>query len=93
MGVEVVARKLGKMLNVERIIIGSVGLVGKTYTIYASIVDVESSRILQIADFNFKGEVDNLLTKGIPYIVNQLFRLNIDVKEELLKKELPALSY
>ena len=66
------AVEFGKMLSVERIIIGSVGLVGETYTINISIVDVESSRTLQVADYRFKGEVDNLLNEGIPDVVSQL---------------------
>ena len=66
------AIKFGKMLSVERIIIGSVGLVGQTYTFNTSIVDVESSKTLKVADYRFKGEVDNLLNEGIPDIVSQL---------------------
>ena len=66
------AVEFGKMLSVERIIIGSIGLVGRTYTINTRIVDVESSRTLQVADYKFKGEVDNLLNEGIPDVVNQL---------------------
>jgi hypothetical protein len=66
------AVEFGKMLSVERIIIGSVGLVGQTYTFNTSIVDVESTRTLQVAEYRFKGEVDNLLNEGIPDIVSQL---------------------
>ena len=66
------AVEFGKMLSVERIIIGSVGLVGRTYTINISIVDVESTKTLQVADYRFKGEVDNLLNEGIPDVVGQI---------------------
>ena len=66
------AIEFGKMLSVDRIIIGSVGLVGETYTINTRIVDVESSRTLQVADYVFKGARDNLLNEGIPSIVNEL---------------------
>ncbi len=66
------AVEFGKMLSVERIIIGSVGLVGQTYTFNTSIVDVESSKTLKVADYIFRGEVDNLLNEGIPDIVSQL---------------------
>ena len=38
------AIELGKMLNVEKIIIGSVGLVGKTYSISIRIVDLELAK-------------------------------------------------
>ena len=66
------AVEFGKMLSVERIIIGSVGLIGETYTINASIVDVETARILNVADYRLKGARDRLLDKGIPNIVNEL---------------------
>jgi len=66
------AVKFGKILNVERIIIGAVGLVGATYTINVSIVDVETAKILKVADYQFKGASDNLLNRGIPDVVNQL---------------------
>lgn len=75
------AVEFGKMLSVERIIIGSVGLVGQTYTFNTSIVDVESSRTLKVADYIFRGEVDNLLNEGVPDIVSQL----LDVKKKSQK--------
>ncbi|MFC1512232.1 hypothetical protein ACFL5H_03450 [Candidatus Latescibacterota bacterium] len=67
------AVEFGKILSVERIIIGSIGLVGQTYTINTSIVDVETARILDVAEYRFRGEIDGLLNEGIPNIVNELF--------------------
>ena len=66
------AVKFGKMLNAERIILGSVGLVGSTYTISTRIVDVESGETVAVADYLFTGQRDNLLREGIPSIVNEL---------------------
>lgn len=66
------AVEFGKILNVERIIIGSVGLVGTTYTINVSIVDIETAKVLKAADYQFKGASDNLLNRGIPDVVDQL---------------------
>ncbi len=67
------AVELGKMLNVERILIGSVGLVGETYTIQSRIVDIESSAIVAVSNYSYRGERDNLLKSGIPKIANELF--------------------
>lgn len=50
------AVELGKMLNAERIVIGSVGLVGQTYTINARIVDIETATTLSVADYMFTGK-------------------------------------
>ena len=66
------AVELGKMLNVEHIVIGSVGLVGQTYTINARIVDIETASTLSVADYMFTGKRDNLLKTGVPSIVNEL---------------------
>ena len=66
------AIELGKMLNVERIIIGSVGLVGETYSIQARIVDIETAEIVSSSNYVFTGQRDNLLKEGIPKIVNEL---------------------
>jgi len=66
------AVEFGKMLNVERIIIGSIGLVGETYTINISIVDVETAKIINVADYRLKGAIDRLLNEGVPGVVNEL---------------------
>jgi len=66
------AVEFGKMLNAERIVIGSVGLVGETYTISTRIVDVETSSTLAVADYLFTGQRDNLLRVGIPAVANEL---------------------
>jgi len=67
------AIEFGKMLDAQRIVIGSVGLVGGIYTISASIVDVETSRTLEVAEFQSRGRIDTLLEEGVPAIANQLF--------------------
>jgi len=66
------AVEFGKMLNAERIVIGSVGLVGETYTISTRIVDVKTSTTLAVADYLFTGQRDNLLREGIPRVVDEL---------------------
>ena len=66
------AIEFGKMLNVEKIIIGSIGLVGETYSISARIVDIETAKTSAVADYVFTGPRDNLLITGIPNIVNEL---------------------
>jgi hypothetical protein len=66
------AVEFGKMLGVERIVIGSVGLVGQTYTVQSRIVDVESSEIVASSTYTFRGERDALIEKGVPRIVSEL---------------------
>ncbi len=66
------AIEFGKMLSVERIVIGSIGLIGQTYSISTRIIDVESSRTITVADYSYQGEIDELLKTGVPNIVNEL---------------------
>ena len=66
------AIELGKMLSAERIIIGSIGLVGNTYSITARMVNVETAETVGYADYQYRGERDVLLTTGIPEVANEL---------------------
>jgi hypothetical protein len=66
------AVEFGKMLGVDRIVIGSVGLVGETYTIQSRIVDVGSMEIVASSTFTFRGERDALIKEGVPTIVSEL---------------------
>jgi hypothetical protein len=63
----VCAVQVGKMLTVQKMVTGSIGKIGKTYTVDVSVIDVESSRIERSLLKNYQGEVDGLLEtlKGI----------------------------
>ena len=66
------AVEFGKMLSVERILIGSVGLVGQTYSMATRIVDVESASTIAVADYTYAGQIDDLLRTGITIVVDEL---------------------
>lgn len=66
------AIEFGKMLSVQRIIIGSVGLVGKTYSITIRMVDVETAETVGFADYKYTGEIDELLKTGVSDVVNEI---------------------
>lgn len=55
------AVRAGRMLNVEKMVTGSIGKIGKTYAITISMIDVESSRIERSFNRNTQGEIDGLL--------------------------------
>ena len=65
------AIEFGKMLSAERVIIGSIGLVGDTYIINASIVDVETAAIMAVAYDKYEGSIKNLLEYSIPNVINE----------------------
>jgi TolB-like protein len=74
------AVEVGKILNVEKMMSGSIGLVGRTYTITISLIDVTSSRIEQSITRDHRGEKDELLTL-IGEIANNISNKYIAAKE------------
>ncbi len=55
------AVEVGKLLNVQKIINGFIGKIGKTYTIDISLMDVETAQIEKSFVQDYKGEIDGLL--------------------------------
>ena len=66
------AVEFGKMLQCDRIVIGTVSLIGQTYSAIARIVDVESGRTLRSADRQYKGFIDDVLISIIPQVGYEL---------------------
>jgi hypothetical protein len=55
------AVRVGRMLNVQKMVGGSIGRLNKTYAISISMIDVESGRIEKSCNRNYEGEIDGLL--------------------------------
>jgi hypothetical protein len=55
------AVEVGKLLNVQKIINGFIGKIGKTYTIDISLMDVATAQIEKSFVQDYKGEIDGLL--------------------------------
>jgi TolB-like protein len=55
------AVEVGKLLNVQKIINGFIGKIGKTYTIDISLIDISSAQIERSFVQDYKGETDGLL--------------------------------
>jgi len=51
----------GKMLSVELMVGGSVGKIGRLYTVDILLIDVESSRIMKSLSRDYRGEIEGLL--------------------------------
>lgn len=56
------AIKIGELLRVQKVITGSIGRVGKTYTIDLSYIDIKSAQIERSYNRDYRGEVDGILT-------------------------------
>jgi TolB-like protein len=65
------AVEVGRILNVQQMITGSVGKVGDTYTLDLSAIDVTTSQIINTTSRDYEGRVDGLL-KIMQEVANQL---------------------
>jgi TolB-like protein len=57
--------RVGKLIGVEQIVGGSISKVGRTYSVSSRIVSVETGKILKGTTYDYKGEIDELLTEGM----------------------------
>lgn len=64
--------ELGKMLSVDKVLTGSVGLVDSLYVVTIRLIDVESSKIEKVADVDVEGSLQQLFMVGIPALINEL---------------------
>ena len=66
------AIEFGKMLQVDRIVIGQVGRVGNTYSVSARIIDVENRKSISTADSQYKGSIDDVMGTVIIEVGDEL---------------------
>ncbi|MBF0430579.1 MAG: DUF2380 domain-containing protein [Fibrobacteria bacterium] len=66
------AVEIGQLLGVRQIVVGSIGKVGKTYTMNLRLIDVSTGKIVKDVTEYHKGELDGLLTEVIPTVVQKL---------------------
>ncbi len=67
------AIEFGKMLQVDRLVIGQIGLVGNTYLVSARIVDVESRKAIATSSHEHKGSIDEVISSVILEVGDELF--------------------
>lgn len=66
------AVQMGKLLGIDRIVVGSVGLVGSTYSLSLRLVDVSTGEALKTTARNSKGTIDIVLTDLVPMAAEDL---------------------
>jgi len=65
------AVEMGQMLGAEEIIVGSIGLIGSTYSVNIRSIAIENGIINRTASHDFRGEIDYVLTQGMQQIAQQ----------------------
>jgi len=72
---------IGKMLGAKYMVVGSVNKVGRTFSIDARMIDVETSESYTSALYDYTGEIDLLLKKGMTSVAHQLCDIPYSPKE------------
>jgi hypothetical protein len=83
------AVEVGKMLNVQKMVSGTIGKLGRTWTMDISLIDVGTSQIEKSFFQDYKGEIDALLTV-MESVANQI--ANIAGKERKVTIEVGKLE-
>jgi len=71
--------QMGRLLGVDRLIVGSVGKIGAMYTIGVRMLDVSTGEIVMTTSQDLKGDIEDLLGGPLERIANQIVKsLQID---------------
>jgi len=66
------AVEIGRIVQTDYIIIGTVSKLGSTYNIDVKMIDVAMGNAVSHSVYNHNGEIDTLLTEGIVYVASEL---------------------
>ncbi len=66
------AIEFGRMLQVDRIVLGQIGYIGNTYSVSARIIDVESGKSIASADHQHRGSIDDIMSTVINEVGDEL---------------------
>lgn len=67
------AVKIGKLLGADYLVVGSVSVVGSTYSVTVKIVSVDEGSIIDSASMKHQGDIDHYLESGLKDIATELF--------------------
>ena len=83
------AVEVGKLLSVQKIIVGSISKVGNVFSVSCRLVSVETGEILKVTNFDYDGEIGDLLKFGMKESVYQLFDLILPEGEKRITTRTP----
>ena len=66
------AVEVGQLLGTEKIITGSISKVGNVFSVSSRIINVESGEIYKMSNYDYQGEIGQLLMTGMSIAVNKL---------------------
>lgn len=78
--------EIGRLVNVNQIVGGSYSKIGDVFTVSARIVDVETGRVVKVYDFDYEGDISELLTTGMYKVARELSGLEAESKINIFTK-------
>jgi TolB-like protein len=66
------AIEVGQILNVKYIVVGSVGLLGRIYTLSTRVIDVASGKVIATATVDCRCEIEDLLSNSTAELARRL---------------------
>ena len=64
--------QIGQLVNVEKIVAGTINKIGNTYSSSVRIIDITTGSIDKIVSFDYTGPIDELLKRGMKKIAIEL---------------------
>jgi len=64
--------EVGALLGVQQMISGSIGKVGDIFTVSVRIIDIQTGKILKTTDYDIRGNISEMLTKGMREVALKL---------------------
>ena len=78
--------EIGNMVGAKKVILGSVGIMGRNYTSSARLVNAETGEILKSANYDTQS-LGDLLSFGMKYMAGTLCGLNIALPKNKISKK------
>lgn len=66
------AVQIGKLLSVDRMVVGSVGKIGELFSMQVRLLDVQTGEIMFTAIEDYTGRIEGLLTECVPRLASKL---------------------
>lgn len=64
--------EVGALLGVQQMISGSIGKVGDIFTVSVRIIDIQTGEILKTTDYDIRGDISEMLTRGMREVALKL---------------------
>jgi TolB-like protein len=66
------AVEMGQLLGIDRMVVGSIGKVGRTYLVNVRMVNVGTGEVVRSVSRTTQGDIDELLMRAVPQVANEL---------------------